>query len=129
MSKRAVRSRAIWLRVWPRLVMRPAAHQLQSIRSRSGRTLHGTFCVVQPEPAARPHSAPSRFPGGSPPNWKEYAIMASQALSSHLEALTAKHAGLEARLREEMARPIPDAGTIQALKKHKLRLKEEIARA
>jgi hypothetical protein len=55
--------------------------------------------------------------------------MASQALSSHLEALNAKHAWLEARLREEMARPIPDAGTIQALKKHKLRLKEEIARA
>lgn len=55
--------------------------------------------------------------------------MASQALSSHLEALTAKHAGLEARLREEMARPVPDAGRLQALKKQKLRLKEEIARA
>lgn len=55
--------------------------------------------------------------------------MASQALSSHLEALNAKHAGLEARLREEMTRPVPDAGTIQALKKQKLRLKEEIARA
>jgi hypothetical protein len=55
--------------------------------------------------------------------------MASQALSSHLDALNAKHAGLEARLRQEMARPIPDAGTVQYLKKQKLRLKEEMARA
>lgn len=55
--------------------------------------------------------------------------MASQALSSHLHALSTKHAGLEARLREEMARPVPDAGTIQSLKKQKLRLKEEMARA
>lgn len=105
------------------------AHNPQDIRSSSGSAFKASLSVVQPEPAARPHSAPSRFPGGSPPNWKEYAIMASQALSSHLEALTAKHAGLEARLREEMTRPIPDAGTIQALKKQKLRLKEEIARA
>jgi hypothetical protein len=55
--------------------------------------------------------------------------MASKALSSHLDALNAKHAGLEARLRQEMARPIPDAGTVQSLKKQKLRLKEEMARA
>ncbi len=55
--------------------------------------------------------------------------MASQALSSHLDALHAKHAGLEDRLRTEMARPVPDAGIIQSLKKQKLRLKEEIARA
>ncbi len=55
--------------------------------------------------------------------------MASTALSSHLDALHAKHAGLENRLREEMARPIPDTGTIQSLKKQKLRLKEEITRA
>lgn len=84
--------------------------------------------MVHIEPAAQPRCGLSRFPGGSPPNWKENAIMASQALSSHLEALNAKHAGLEARLREEMARPVPDAGTLQALKKQKLRLKEEIAR-
>lgn len=49
--------------------------------------------------------------------------------SSHVNALQSKHAGLEARIREEMARPAPDAATIQQLKKHKLRLKEEIARA
>jgi hypothetical protein len=53
--------------------------------------------------------------------------MASIAVSSHLSALQTKHAGLEARLREEMARPVPDTATIQSLKKQKLRLKEEIA--
>ena len=53
--------------------------------------------------------------------------MASIAVSSHLSALQTKHAGLEARLREEMARPVPDTATTQSLKKQKLRLKEEIA--
>lgn len=55
--------------------------------------------------------------------------MASSAASSHVNALETKHAGLEAQLREELARPAPDAATIQTLKKMKLRLKEEIARA
>lgn len=128
MSKRATRSRRI--RAAQKMHhARLAASQPQDIRSSSGSAFKASLSVVHLEPAARPRCAPSRFPGGRPPNWKEYAIMASQALSSHLEALTAKHAGLEARLREEMARPIPDAGTLQALKKQKLRLKEEIARA
>lgn len=52
--------------------------------------------------------------------------MASTAVSSHLNALQTKHAGLEARLRDEMARPVPDTATIQRLKRQKLRLKEEI---
>lgn len=47
--------------------------------------------------------------------------------SSHVNALETKHAGLEARLREEMNRPAPDASTIQDLKKRKLRIKEELA--
>ena len=54
--------------------------------------------------------------------------MASSAASSHMNALQSKHAVLEARLHDEMARPVPDAATIQELKKQKLRLKEEIAR-
>ncbi|TRD10847.1 DUF465 domain-containing protein [Erythrobacter insulae] len=49
--------------------------------------------------------------------------------SSHVNALQSKHAGLEAKLRQELARPAPDTSTIQALKKQKLRLKEEIATA
>lgn len=53
--------------------------------------------------------------------------MATIAVSSHLNALQSKHAGLEARLRDEMARPVPDTATIQLLKRQKLRLKEEIA--
>nr|WP_271076972.1 DUF465 domain-containing protein [Aurantiacibacter sp. MUD61] len=47
--------------------------------------------------------------------------------SSHVNALNAKHEGLDRRLREEMNRPAPDAAKIQALKKQKLRIKEEIA--
>ncbi|MEE4155000.1 MAG: YdcH family protein [Erythrobacter sp.] len=54
---------------------------------------------------------------------------ASGAASSHLNALQSKHAGLDARLRDELARPAPDAAMIQSLKKQKLRLKEEIARS
>ena len=53
--------------------------------------------------------------------------MASTAVLSHLHALRNKHAGLEARLREEMARPVPDTAMIQSLKKQKLRLKEEMS--
>nr|WP_074428335.1 YdcH family protein [Tsuneonella dongtanensis] len=47
--------------------------------------------------------------------------------SSHANALETKHANLEARLHEEMSRPSPDAGTIQQLKKAKLRIKEELS--
>lgn len=47
--------------------------------------------------------------------------------SSHVTALQVKHQGLESRLKEEMRRPSPDLAKIQALKKQKLRLKEEIA--
>jgi len=54
--------------------------------------------------------------------------MASTAASSHVNALQSKHAGLEAQLRDELARPSPDAAMIQSIKKQKLRLKEEIAR-
>ena len=47
--------------------------------------------------------------------------------STHAEALETKHANLEARLHDEMNRPAPDAGTIQQLKKAKLRIKEELS--
>jgi len=46
---------------------------------------------------------------------------------SHVSALQLKHAGLERRIEEEMGRPAPDFAQIQALKKRKLRLKEELA--
>lgn len=47
--------------------------------------------------------------------------------SSHAHALQSKHAGIEAKLRDEMNRPVPDAAAVQALKKRKLRIKEELA--
>ena len=39
--------------------------------------------------------------------------------SSHVEALKAKHAGIEARLHDEQGRPAPDIAMIQQLKKQK----------
>ena len=53
---------------------------------------------------------------------------ASDHATSHVNALQTKHAGLDAQLRDEMARPAPDAAMIQSIKKQKLKLKEEIAR-
>lgn len=47
--------------------------------------------------------------------------------SSHVAALQAKHEGLEQRIREELNRPAPDSSMVQALKKQKLRIKEELA--
>lgn len=48
--------------------------------------------------------------------------------SPHANALNLKHAGLEEKIREEMARPLPDISVIQKLKKQKLQIKEEMAR-
>ena len=48
-------------------------------------------------------------------------------VSSHTSALQTKHAGLEARLRDELNRPSPDAGAVQTIKRQKLRIKEELA--
>lgn len=47
--------------------------------------------------------------------------------SPHITALETKHAGLEAQLRDEQNRPSPDTAAIHALKKKKLRIKEELA--
>ncbi len=49
--------------------------------------------------------------------------------TGHVSSLTAKHAGLEARIRDENARPAPDSILIAMLKKQKLQLKQEIALA
>lgn len=48
--------------------------------------------------------------------------------SSHVSALQLKHSGIDRQLHEELSRPMPDAALIQALKKRKLRLKEEMGR-
>jgi hypothetical protein len=48
--------------------------------------------------------------------------------SERLESLRARHAGLEAEIAEENKRPHPDDAHIHALKKEKLKLKDEIAR-
>ena len=45
----------------------------------------------------------------------------------HVSALQSKHAGLERQIQDELNRPMPDLATIQALKRRKLRIKEELA--
>ncbi|GMM93460.1 YdcH family protein [Qipengyuania sp. MTN3-11] len=47
--------------------------------------------------------------------------------SSHVEALQTKHAGLEAKLRQEQARPAPDDAVIRQIKRQKLKIKEELS--
>ncbi|MDF0543498.1 YdcH family protein [Sphingobium sp. H39-3-25] len=49
--------------------------------------------------------------------------------NSHISALQAKHAGLDARIRSENSRPMPDTSLLATLKKQKLRLKEELSSA
>jgi hypothetical protein len=46
--------------------------------------------------------------------------------SSHSSSLELKHAGLERKIEEEMSRPMPDTAMLQALKKKKLRIKEQL---
>jgi len=47
--------------------------------------------------------------------------------STHITALQTKHAGIDQQLRDEQARPAPDAARVQQLKREKLRIKEAIA--
>jgi uncharacterized protein len=46
--------------------------------------------------------------------------------NAHMTALQTKHAGLDARISEEIHRPMPDMATLTRLKKEKLRIKEEL---
>lgn len=47
--------------------------------------------------------------------------------TNHQTALESKHAVLDQRIAEEEHRPMPDSAVVAALKKQKLRVKEEIA--
>lgn len=47
---------------------------------------------------------------------------------AHISALASKHADIEARISDEIQRPMPDATTISRLKKEKLKLKDEMLR-
>jgi len=48
--------------------------------------------------------------------------------TGHSSALTAKHAGLDARIHAETLRPVPDTATLATLKKQKLRIKEALSK-
>lgn len=47
--------------------------------------------------------------------------------TAHQSALTAKHAVLDRQIATEAQRPLPDAVTLAALKKQKLKIKQELA--
>jgi hypothetical protein len=49
-------------------------------------------------------------------------------MDGHSSALTAKHAGIEAKIASEIRRPAPDLTLVARLKKQKLRLKEALSR-
>lgn len=51
---------------------------------------------------------------------------AASATSAHNSALLARHAALDARLEREAQRPLPDAAEIAAIKKAKLKIKDEL---
>lgn len=46
--------------------------------------------------------------------------------TAHFSALEAKHATLERQIDAETRRPLPDPATLAALKKQKLRIKQEM---
>ena len=47
--------------------------------------------------------------------------------TAHFSALEAKHAVLDRQISAETQRPLPDAAALAALKKQKLRIKQELA--
>lgn len=49
------------------------------------------------------------------------------SLQDRIETLRAKHAELEAAIRHEIARPLPDDRRLTDLKRHKLHIKDTIA--
>ena len=49
--------------------------------------------------------------------------------NGHITALTTKHAGIEAKIAEEVRRPSPDMTLVARLKKQKLKLKEALSRS
>jgi hypothetical protein len=76
------------------------------------------------ESAKARHGLPS---GGTAPALGAKEKGVSPMEQSHVSALQLKHAGLERQIQDEMSRPMPDHAMLQALKKQKLRIKEELA--
>jgi hypothetical protein len=49
------------------------------------------------------------------------------AMIAHVDSLKSKHADLDAKIADEERRPLPDEAALHALKKLKLRIKDELA--
>lgn len=50
------------------------------------------------------------------------------SLKARIVALRGRHREVDARISSEQQRPVPDAAQLQALKRRKLRIKDELAR-
>ena len=50
-------------------------------------------------------------------------------LNARIEALRMKHSELELELEQEASRPLPNMSHVSELKRQKLKIKDEIARA
>jgi hypothetical protein len=46
--------------------------------------------------------------------------------SAHVAALQAKHSGIDRRIADEIARPLPNMSMLATLKKQKLKIKEAL---
>ena len=51
----------------------------------------------------------------------------SAGLLNRYRHLSARHAAMEQSLASELKRPLPDSTAVQRLKRHKLRVKDELA--
>ncbi len=49
-------------------------------------------------------------------------------IDAHIATLKQRHQALERAIDDETHRPLPDSMALQALKRHKLRVKDEITR-
>lgn len=50
------------------------------------------------------------------------------SLSARITALRQRHSELDSRIGRELSRPAPDSATLGRLKRHKLMIKDEMAR-
>jgi len=49
--------------------------------------------------------------------------------NAHLDALASRHRMIEGQIAAEMRRPLPDPARLSRLKRQKLKVKDELARA
>ena len=91
------------------------ARERFGVGARSARRIH---------PDVARQAARTMIYSSVPPGKKEPLRMET----GHTSALTARHAGIEAQIADEIRRPAPDMTLVARLKKQKLKLKEALSR-